>query len=379
MVCEMLRACGYSVGLYTSPHILNVRERIAVNGTVIGETAFAQGVAAVASRAGKARVPTPTYFEILTALAFQFFANKEVDIAVVETGMGGRLDATNVVSPIAIGLTSMSLDHTSQLGDDLPSITREKVGVFKKGVPVVSAPQRPEVKAVIREAAEAAEAPLQFSNEDVGFSYRFEFSHEAGRHARICLTTPTSRFEHVPVPLLGEHQATNCALALRIIDVLKSRGLAIDDQQACLGLANVRLPGRMQIISEDPRVLVDGAHNAASIDALIRGVGQHIPYDSMIMIFGCQKDKDITGMLRRLKLGADKMIFTGTGSPRSADPSELAAEYTELTGKMAQVGRRIEDALSIATSALTREDLICVTGSFYLVGEAMRNLSVKTF
>ena len=379
MTAEMLRACELRVGLYTSPHILNVRERIVVDGSVISEGAFAKGIAHVVGLTKKAKLPAPTYFEVLTALAFHHFAEKEVDIAVVETGMGGRLDATNVITPEVVGIVGISLDHAAQLGDDLPSITREKVGVFKKGVPVVSAPQRPEVKEIIQQAAIEIEAPLQYANENVGFSYRFEFSREIGRHARICLTTPTSRFEHVHVPLMGEHQAANCAVALRIIDTLKSRGFSIDDHQAQQGLSNVRLSGRMQMICEEPRILVDGAHNAASIDALMRGIGQHIAYDSMIVVFACQKDKDISGMLRRLQVGADKMIFTSTRTPRSADPAALAAEYTEHSGKMAQVGKTFAEALRIATSAITREDLICITGSFYLVGEAMRKFSARTY
>jgi dihydrofolate synthase/folylpolyglutamate synthase len=377
MLAEMLRSSGFRIGLYTSPHLLDIRERIVVDGEMIPESEFAKAVGAVATITEKARVPEPTYFEVLTAAAFSHFAAKEVEIAVVEAGMGGRLDATNVITPEVVGLTSISRDHMAQLGEDLPSIAQEKAAIIKKGTPVVSAPQRPNIKQVFREAAEAADAPLRFSNENVDFSYRFEFSRSAGRHARICLTTPTSRFEHLQVPLLGEHQATNCTLALGIVDVLKSRGFSIDDQEAIAGLSKVRLPGRMQMICDEPRILVDGAHNAASVDALMRAIGQHIPYDSMIVIFGCQKDKDIPGMLRRLQLGADKMIFVNAGSPRSADPTELAAQYTEHSGKMAQVADTLEDAIRIATSAITREDVICITGSFYLIAEAMRKFSTK--
>jgi dihydrofolate synthase/folylpolyglutamate synthase len=234
------------------------------------------------------------------------------------------------------------------------------------------------VRAVIREVAESAEAPLRFSDEETNFSYRFEFSRTMGRHARICLTTGNSRFEHLHVPLLGEHQATNCGLALTMLDALKARGFPIDDQKAMAGLSKVRLLGRMQIISEEPRVLVDGAHNAASISALMRAIGQHITYDSMVVIFGCHKDKDTSGMIRRLQLGADKIIFTQTPSPRSADPSELAAEYMERSGKMAQVAPNLEQAMHIALGAVTREDLICITGSFYIVAEAIRTFSTET-
>lgn len=375
MLSGMLQACGLKVGAFTSPHLLNIRERIVVDGRMIGETAFAKRVSTVAAVAEKARVPAPTYFEVLTAAAFQFFSDQEVDIAVVETGMGGRLDCTNVISPEVVGLTSISLDHVLQLGNDVASIAREKCGVIKKGVPVVSAPQPASVREVIAGVATAAGSTLRYCNEEVDFSYRFEFSRAAGRHARVCLTTPHSRFEHVYVPLLGEHQAVNCTLALGLLDVLKSRGMAIEEQQAISGLDTVELPGRMQLIREEPRILIDAAHNGASVDALMRGIGQHVPYDSMIVIFGCQKDKDIPGMLRRLQLGADKMIFTSTGSPRTADPHELAAAYTEHSGKMAQVGETLDEAMRIATSAVTREDLICVTGSFYLIAEALKKYS----
>lgn len=372
MVAEMLRGCGMKVGIYTSPHILDIRERIMVDGQMISEGAFAKGIAVVAGVTTKAKVAKPTYFELLTALALQYFASQKVDVAVIETGMGGRLDATNAITPDIVGITSISFDHMDQLGRDLVSIAKEKAGIIKKGIPVVSAPQRPSVKEVLEAAAEEASAPIRFSNEVGDYSYRFEFSRTSGRHARICLTTPTSRFEHLHVPLPGEHQALNLSLALSMLDVLKSRGFPIDDQRAMKGLANVNLPGRMDIICEDPRILVDGAHNAASIDALMRAIGQNVPYDSMVVIFGCQKNKDIPGMIRHLQLGADKMIFTTTGSPRSADPAELAALYIENSGKMVQVAKTLDDAMQIATGAISREDLICITGSFYLVAKAIR-------
>jgi len=377
MLAEMVRACGIKVGLYTSPHLLELRERIVVNGEMISESAFARAVAAVAAVTAKAKVASPTYFEVLTAAAFKHFADVGVEIAVVETGLGGRLDATNIVSPDVVGITSISFDHMAQLGNTLESIAREKAGIIKKGVPVVSAPQRDNVKQVLFDTAEAQSAPLRYCDENVNFSYRFEFSRASGRHARVCLTTPTSRFEHVQVPLLGEHQAVNCTLALGMLDVLKSRGLPIDDQLAVQGLGRVNLPGRMQMINENPRILIDGAHNAASIDALMRGIGQNITYDSMVVIFACHRDKDIPGMIRRLHLGADKVIFTSTGTPRSAEPAELAALYMEHSGKMVQVADNLDEAMQIALRAISREDLICITGSFYLIAHAVRKFSAK--
>ena len=215
-------------------------------------------------------------------------------------------------------------------------------------------------------------APLGVTGRDIEFSYRFESSLMLGPHNRVCLTTPNTKFEHLACPLIGEHQAINCGLALSVIDRLKTRGIAINDSRAMEGLAKVSIPGRMEMLSATPRVVADGAHNAASLDAMMRAIGQHIPYDSMVVIFGCCADKDVSGMLERITSGADKVIFTKVDNIRSADPNELAMRYTELYGKMAQVAPTLADALGIAYRAVTKEDLICITGSFYLVGEAKK-------
>jgi len=346
-----------------------------LNGEYIPESMFARLVNKVAAASKKPKVGTPTYFELLTAVAFLYFAESEVDIAVIETGLGGRLDATNVVKPEVVGITNISLDHSAQLGNTLELIAREKAGIFKSGITVVSSPQRDGVNRVLRRLADEAGCPIRMTGRENVFSYRFESSRLTGPHTRICVTTPTSHFEHVRAPLLGDHQAINCALALGMLDVLKTRGFAVDDRVAVEGLASVSLPGRMELVRDNPRVLVDGAHNAASVDALMRAIGQNIPYDSMVIIFGCQKDKDIPGMLSHIRLGADKIIFTSTGSARSADPVDLAARFTEISSKMCQVAEDLGEAFSIADRAVTREDLICVTGSFYLVGRAKRFLA----
>ena len=375
MLGAMLSNCDMSVGVYSSPHLLCVRERIQVDGQVISESDFARCIAAVVTAAAKPRVGTPSYFEAITAAGLLHYERAGVDLAVIETGLGGRLDATNAISPEVVGITSISYDHEAQLGKTLPEIAREKAGIMKAGVPAISAPQPSEVKEVLREVAQEVGASLKFTGEELTFTTRFEASRGIGRHTRLCLTTPTSRFEHLHVPLLGAHQAINCALALAMVDALKSRGFEIDDQQVTDGLALVKIAGRMEIISEDPKILVDVAHNAASIDALMRGIGQNIIADSMVVIFGCQKHKDIPGMVRGIQLGADKIIFTRTDSPRSADPLDLAAEYMEQCGRVAQVTQSLDEAMGIADRAVTREDLICITGSFYLIAEATRKYS----
>lgn len=372
MLANMLHANGMVVGLYTSPHVVDIRERISVALQMIPEADFVRLMAKIAGILSGYKTERPSYFEIMTAAAFRYFADRKVDIAVIETGLGGRLDSTNVIHPEACGITSISYDHTNILGSTLDKIAEEKAGIFKHGVPVVSAPQPKEVKKVLRRAAEKANCPIYFAGDDIEFSCRFESSRSAGPQARICVTTPTSHFEHLAVPLVGEHQAVNCGVAVGLLDQLKSRGIKIDDELAIAGLANVTMPGRMEIVCTKPRVLVDAAHNAASIEALMRAIGQNVSYDSMVVIFGCLTDKDVTGMLRHIQLGADKVIFTPVNSPRTADPAELAAAFAEQTGKMAQVAGGLREAMVIAEKAVNRDDLICITGSFYLVGEAKR-------
>ena len=370
MLATMLKSCGYKVGLFTSPHICDIRERICINNEMIPRVGMTKLIANIQPHIEK-MTEKPTFFEIMTAMAFSYFASEKVDIAVIEVGLGGRLDSTNVLTPEVCGLTSISLDHTRQLGNTIEKIAAEKAGIFKKNIPVVSVPQSIEAKRVLKKLAEETHTPVFFTGEDIEFSYRVESSRDRGCHTRICLTTPQSRFEHLPVPLLGEHQALNCGLALALLDKLKTQGMKIDDAQAIEGLATVNLAGRMEMICQDPRILVDGAHNAASVQALLRAIGQHIPYDSMVMIFACASDKDIPGMINKLATGADKVIFTlATSTPRAAPPEELAAEYEEHSGRTAQVAENLIEALQIAKSAVSREDLICITGSFYLVGEA---------
>ncbi|MBA7657181.1 UDP-N-acetylmuramoyl-L-alanyl-D-glutamate--2,6-diaminopimelate ligase [subsurface metagenome] len=223
---------------------------------------------------------------------------------------------------------------------------------------------------VLKSQATAVKAPLSVTGSDIDFSQRFETSREDGPHTRICLTTQTSKFEHLRVPLHGKHQAINCGLALAMLDKLKSHGYKIDNEKATEGLQNVSLAGRMEMIWDDPRIMIDAAHNAASIKALVHAIGQNIPYDSMVVIFGCNKDKDVPGMLQQLRYGADKVIFTRSNSAKAMSPEDLADMYTEICGKMCQTAASLDEALRLAKSAISKEDLICITGSFYLIGQA---------
>lgn len=373
MIASMLEECGYTVGQYTSPHLVDLRERITINGKLVGKSELCELARHVAKAVAKLDFE-PTFFELVTAIAFKHFADQAVDIAVVEVGLGGRLDSTNVLTPLVSVITQIDFDHTRILGSTLAEIAREKAGILKQGVPALLFEPQPEVEKVVREVAEKCGAVVRIVNKDIEYSSRFCTDPDLGPHTRVCLYTRTSRLEHLPVPLQGEHQAGNCGLALAAVDALKSCGFDCPDDRMTAGLMKTRVPGRMQLLAERPRVLVDGAHNPASMTALMRCVGAHVPYDSMVCIFGCCADKDVAAMLDRVNLGADKVIFTRAAmTPRAADPDELQKMFAERSGKMSQVARTLPEAITLATRAVSRDDLIVVTGSFYLVGETIKH------
>lgn len=373
MIASMLQGCGYTVGSFSSPHLIDLRERIVINGDMIAYNECADIFREIAQVEDKLKAGPPTFFEIMTAAALKYFSEQAVDVAVLETGIGGRLDCTNVVEPLVTAITAISMDHTHLLGNTLDEIAREKAGIFKPNVPALTLKQEDEVTQALAQCATETGTLLETTGDEIDFSYRFEANRELGPHCRVCVNTDTSKFEHFAVPLKGEHQAHNCALALAVLDKLKSHGFHFEEQALIRGLAATTLPGRMEFVHDKPRVLIDGAHNAASITALIKSLGAHVQYDSLVMVFGCGQDKDVKGMLEQVALGADKIIFTeAKGNPRAVETSDLLKRFADVSGKMAQSADSLPEALKLASHAVSREDLIVVTGSFYLAGEARK-------
>lgn len=374
MIASMLQGCGYTVGTYTSPHLVDVRERVSINGSMIGRTDFTDAVKAVAE-AAEAIDLEPTFFEMVTAVAFRHFADQAVDVAVIEVGLGGRLDSTNVITPEVSVITQIDLDHTKLLGRTVAEIAGEKAGIMKQGVPCLVFEQEEAVLDVFRRKAEETGAVLKIVGKDIEFSRRFNAGTEGGPQSRICVINGDAEYMHVAVPMPGEHQALNAGLAIAAVDVLRGSGFEIEEVPLLEGLAATQAPGRMEIVWEQPRILVDGAHNPASLTALMRCVGGYVSYDSMVCVFGCCEDKDVDVMLEKAALGGDKFIFTrARGNPRAMDPEDLQRRFSEISGKMSQVAASVPDALELATQAVGRDDLICVTGSFYLVGEVKKFL-----
>lgn len=383
-VCEMtascLEACGYTVGLFTSPHLVDVSERIRINQSRIGPGEFA----ACLSRVAQAGADLPkaageaTYFEMLTAAAFVHFAEMAVDIAVVEVGLGGTGDATNVLTPRVSAITAIQMEHASLLGGTLASIARAKAGIMKAGVPCVTVPQEEAVLGVFREVAREVGTTVEVLGVEIDFSYRFESSPDLGPHTRVVVSSPKSNFEHLPVPLRGEHQAVNCGLALAILDKLREPKFDTPELMVAQGLARTPNHGRMELVHAHPRVFVDGAHNPESVHALVRSLAAHVRHESMVVVFGCAADKDIGAMLSSLAHGADKVFFTrASDHARAADPRDLQRKFAEVSGKITQSAPTVRDALNLAARAVGRDDIIVVTGSFAVAGEAKRLLQER--
>jgi len=396
-VCEltaaMLIGSGMSVGMYTSPHILDIRERIRIGSRQISAEAFAaicRQVAIVAERVEaqldaqsaprdptdtRARRNAPTFFEIMTAMAFVYFAQQAVDLAVIEVGLGGLLDCTNVIVPEVAAISLIGYDHMAVLGNTLAEIAAQKAGIFKPDVPALSFVQDPAVLSVFAQTAAAVGCPLKVVGRDLPYAVDSEPAKNGRTQWMVSIKTPRFDVAGVPVPLAGRHQAHNLALALGIIDTLAERGHRISEAGIIKGLERCVLAGRFEVLPTSPRIVLDVAHNPESVHALMQTLRENLQFDSLIMVFGCASDKDWEAMLGHLATGCDKVIFTkAAGSPRAAEATKLYKSYRKIHQKMAQVGKTMADALRMARAAAGAGDIICIAGSFYLVGEAKKLL-----
>jgi len=372
MIASVLQAAGYKVGLFTQPHLHTFRERIQVNGRLIGEeemVALLEG-----QKPSIERLPDPSTFEIMTAMAFQYFADQEVDFAVIETGLGGRLDTTNVIEPLVAVITSISYDHTYILGDTIEEIAGEKAGIIKEGKPVVCAPQKPAAEQIIVEVCQERDAPLVLLGRD--WLWERTATSMEGQQLRVeCRLANGEGLlrrgerEEFSIPFLGPYQLTNAATALATMDQLHRQGVGLSLQQARDGLGTAQWPGRLEILGRDPLLVMDGAHNVDSIQRMLTTLVEDVPFDRLLVIAGFSADKDIKGMMRELTSRADELILTKSIHPRSADPDQIAALDEEGSARVTL----INDVASALWQTLERSnagDLVCVTGSLFVVAEA---------
>ena len=364
----ILRTAGWKTGLYTSPHLEKLEERIRVCGRDISPRRFA----AVASQVfeieeklfRRRRLDVRlTYFEFLTACAFLQFARERIQIAVVEVGLGGRLDATNVVRPGCCVITGVSLDHQDLLGSSLAQIAWEKAGIIKEGVPVVSGCRAPAAKSVVQAEARCMHAPLLEIDED----YSIRVVAERGPKATIDLITPNRFYQRLPLALAGLHQARNAALAVAGVEQLGAFPVRVADVRR--GIAATRWPGRLDVYPARRRTLLEGAHNVEGASALCNHLTRR-ESGEIHLVFGAVREKDIRGMGRMLFPLARSIHLAPVANSRSANPSDIAAQHSRFRRRI-----RIHDsalsALHAAWEESPRDGLVVVTGSLYLLGELL--------
>ncbi|MFH0763164.1 MAG: folylpolyglutamate synthase/dihydrofolate synthase family protein [Candidatus Omnitrophota bacterium] len=388
----ILRQAGYRVGLYTSPHLSNIRERIRILGQrskvkgqrpyrefegMISKKKLADLVKALKPKIekyNKKSVYGPlTFFEVYTVLAFVYFKEKQVDFAVLETGLGGRLDATNSVEALVCGITPISYEHTQKLGSSLREIAAEKAGIIKgsKVIPrlrsgqegqrskviVITAPQKKEAMRVIRNRCKEAGAPLYQVGRDISYEKT---------NGAFNIKGLFRQYPRMKIKLLGEHQMVNAAVAVGIIEALRCHNIRVMASSIRRGLYNTLWPGRCEVASRNPLVVLDGAQNSASAAALKDTIRRNFSYRKLILVLGISKDKDIKGICSKLGGLADKVILTSSKNPRASLPQSLAGYFAQ---KEFYLTNNIKEARQKASSLAAPGDLILVSGSLFVVGE----------
>lgn len=372
MCASVLQAQGLRVGLYSSPNLQDFRERFRINGELIERETLAALVERLQPHVNA--IPGLTWWEVITALAFLYFAESKVDIAVIEVGLGGRLDATNVIhKPLVSVITSLSYDHMYLLGNTLAEIAFEKGGIIKPGFPVVSAPQKDEGREVLENIAAERGSPLTLVGRD------FEYAVGDGDVNGQWLTAnavgePPRRYW---TPLLGAHQALNAAVALAALRHVQAAGIAISERAIDAGLRAANWPARLEVVRRTPWLVLDAAHNAESALRLreaLTSIFPVLPRGKIVLVFGASSDKDVSGMFRELLPITSHLVLTQAMTPRAFSTDQLA-EFARLSGYEHDITQLPDaaDALHFAESLVQPNDLICVTGSLFVVGE-MRNV-----
>jgi len=369
-LASILRSAGVRTGLYTSPHLIRFEERIVVDGERIPPAAVARLATLVqeqaeqmVARGGEAE--HPSFFETVTAMAFRHFEDRQVEVAVVEVGMGGRLDATSVVDPITCLFTSIDLDHCEHLGGTVAAIAREKAGILRPGGRAITALQTPEAMEALERAAAARGATLVEAER----IWRAAEG-ESGKLVLVSGSEPDKRLEGLTLPLLGRHQWINAALAVAGATRLPNFHHRIAEEAIRSGLATTPWPGRCEVVEEHPTLLLDGAHNPASARAL-----RHFLVESytsggrkLALVFGAMQDKDIAGMMEILFPCAQRVFLTRAETPRAADPMVLEAVARRFHPAVVRTPG-LSAALAAARDEAGPDGVVCVTGSLYLVGD----------
>ena len=362
LCANALQAAGYRTGLYTSPHLRDFSERIQVNGQPIPPDEVVELVNLC--KPVVASIPEVTWFEFTTMLAFLYFARQDVDAAVIEVGLGGRLDATNIVTPEVAVITSLSYDHMAILGDTLAQIAAEKAGIIKPNLPVVISPQSDEARQVIVRIAADRNAPLI----QVGEDYQFKILSQSldGQTFKIWHKTRPQESTQLTIPLLGRHQLENAATAYGALQVLRASNLAVSKSAIQEGFAATVWPGRFEILRRDPPVVLDCAHNRDSSHRLRQALDDYFADWPIVLVFGASEDKDVAGMFAELLPRVREVIATQSIHPRAMSPAHLV-ELARPFGVTVSDVSTVEQALDGALRAAGDDALVLVTGSIFVV------------
>jgi dihydrofolate synthase/folylpolyglutamate synthase len=368
---SILLKAGYNVGVYVSPHLQRFSERIVVNNEEISEgdvVLLVEKIKPVVDDMIKQN-NTPTFFEIVTAMAFQFFSDYAVDFAVVEVGLGGRFDATNVVNPLVSVITNISLEHTNYLGENIKSIAFEKAGIIKKNVPVVTAVKN-DARDVIKKIAKEKNAHTTVIDRKHWRRLSYNMNHQE------FLIQGAFKDYTVKTALLGEYQGENISLAVFTIEQLQMNGVYLTDDDVLEGISTTLNPGRMEIISKEPTVLLDGAHNPVGMKMLRQTLEEDFEYNRLVLLIGILKDKNIQKMLSTIAPISDIIIVTKSNNVRTCEP-EVLKNAVEKIGykKDLFIEESILKAIEHAKSVTKEDDIICISGSLFTVGEARSYLA----
>jgi dihydrofolate synthase/folylpolyglutamate synthase len=359
---SILQKEGYRVGLYTSPHLVRFTERIKVNGKEIEEEEVATLAEWMKKEIEAAGITLPfTFFDFTTAMALHYFKQRLVDLTILEVGLGGRLDSTNVVDPLISIITNIAKDHEEYLGKSISKIAREKAGIIKKGRPLITAATQPQVLRLFSKICQEKGAPYF----RVGKEFRYVRAEDGDFHYEGL----NRKLWSIHLNLKGYHQILNATTALGSMEVLEDLGYCVSTDAMIEGLREVDWPGRLEMVSSSPRVILDGAHNPAGVLAIQESLEKEFQYQHLILLIGIMKDKDIQSMLHLLAPLADHIILTRPQTDRAASP-DLLKKLLGRNGKKAEVIENLKEAIEKGLSLTQKEDLLCITGSLYTVGEA---------
>ena len=375
---SILMEAGYKVALYTSPHLFSFRERVRINGEAIGEKNVAELIGEIKPHieAMKKEGNSPTYFEVCTMMAFLYFKRENARFMVLEVGMGGRLDSTNITEPLVSVIAPISYDHTQYLGATLSDIAFEKCGIIKQDSIVISSPQDPEAMDVIERISKERNSRLYVVGRDIFFETLD--SDMDGENFR--LITRCCEYPHLRVCLLGDFQVENAAGAVMAVEALRARDIFIDAEVIKSGLGKARWPGRFEIIDKKPFIVVDGAQDVNSVLRLKKALKNKFSYKKLILVIGAMQDKDIDGMCREFGDIADYVITTKAKTERACPPRTIQEKVLYYNSNIGVVATdSVEEAVKKSRAQAGKDDLILITGSLYIVAEAMKGLYAEKF